>query len=84
MKKISLIIALLLLLTASLTFVACTGNGDDPSDSKQETVTTSPVSGSEEIPTAPGTSAEVPTEAPTEENTNYDELDTDGKWTKPY
>lgn len=71
MKKTWLAICLLLIL--ALTLTAC-NNDEQPKD---ETGTPA-VSNSESV----GDSA---TEAPTEEESyNYDELDTDNDWTKPY
>ena len=61
----------------ALTAASCTKEGDETPGT---TVTTE--NGQESHTTEPATDAT--TDAPTEENTNYDEMDTDNKWTKPY
>lgn len=77
MKYLKLILAFLLLLAMVLTAVACTDEGNETPG------TTAPTeNGQVDHTTEPATDAT--TDAPTEENTNYDEMDTDNKWTKPY
>ena len=77
MKYLKLILALLLLLAMTLTAVSCTKGGDETPG-----MTGSTEDGEAGYTTEPTTDAM--TEALTEENTNYDEMDTDNKWTKPY
>ena len=77
MKYLKLILAFLLLLATVLTAVACTKDGNE-----KHGTTTPTESGQVDHTTEPATGAT--TEALTEENTNYDEMDTDNKWTKPY
>ncbi len=73
MKYLKLILAFLLLLAMVLTAVSCTKEGNETRG------TTAPTeSGQVDHTTEPAT------DATTEENTNYDEMDTDNKWTKPY
>ena len=77
MKYLKLIPAFLLLLAMVLTAVSCTKEGNETPGT-----TVSTENGQMGHTTEPATDAT--TEAPTEENTNYDEMDTDNKWTKPY
>ena len=69
MKYIKPTLLVLFLLAFLLTAVSCTdAGGDKPEQTAQLSATDS---------------GDV-TEAPTESRTDYDEMDTDNKWTKPY
>lgn len=78
-------ILLVLLLALSLIFVSCTGV-NDPSES---TGTIARTVATTEVPeqTKSTTGVHQPEETKpekTEENTDFDGMDTDDKWTKPY
>lgn len=75
------VIAICLLLLLALTLTACTnlGNGGDTTVAGTEQGTPAVSE------TGTDTATEGQTSAPTENGTyNYDELDTDGKWTPNY
>ena len=76
MRHMKLILAFLLLAALALTAVSCTKGGEETPG------TTAPAESDRTNTTEPAT--DESTEAPTEENTDYDGMDTDNKWTKPY
>ena len=85
MKKFRFGCLLLVLLVILSALVACTGEGVETPETKEEktveNVTKTQDTGKEEVTTAGEQDSESTTEAVTY---NYDELDTDGKWTKRY
>ena len=77
MKYIKPILLVLFLLAFLLTAVSCTDAGED-------TPGTSAPAGAEQTAQLSETGSGDVTEAPTGPRTDYDEMDTDNKWTKPY
>lgn len=77
MKYIKPILLILFLLAFLLTAVSCTDAGED-------TPGTSAPTGAEQTAQSSETDSGNVTEAPTQPNTDYDGMDTDDKWTKPY
>ncbi len=77
MKHIKPILLVLVLLAILLAAVSCTDAGED-------TPGTSAPAGTEQTAQLSETHSGDVTEAPTEPSTDYDGMDTDDKWTKPY
>lgn len=77
MKYIKPTLLVLFLLTFLLTAVSCTDAGGDKPG------TSTPTKAEQTAQLSATDSGDV-TEAPTESRTDYDEMDTDNKWTKPY
>ena len=77
MKYIKPTLLVLFLLAFLLTAVSCTDAGED-------TPGTSTSAKTEQTAQPYATDSGDVTEAPTESRTDYDEMDTDNKWTKPY
>ena len=77
MKYIKQTLLVLFLLAFLLTAVSCTDAGED-------TPGTSAPTAAEQTAQFSETDSGNVTEAPTESRTDYDEMDTDNKWTKPY
>lgn len=77
MKYIKPTLLILFLLAFLLTAVSCTDAGED-------TPGTSTPAKAEQTAQLSATDSGDVTEAPTESRTDYDEMDTDNKWTKPY
>lgn len=84
MKKTSLIF-LFLMLVLSLIFVSCTGenNPGENTGTKAETKVTTEAHEQTQNTTGIHTS-EGTNPTGSEENTDFDGMDTDDKWTKPY
>lgn len=77
MKYIKPTLLVLFLLAFLLAAVSCTdAGGDKPGTSTPEKA--------EQTAQLSATDSGDVTEAPTESRTDYDEMDTDNKWTKPY
>ena len=77
MKYIKPTLLVLFLLAFLLTAVSCTDAGGD------KPCTSTPAKAEQTAQLSATDSGDV-TEAPTESRTDYDEMDTDNKWTKPY
>ena len=77
MKYIKLTLLVLFLLAFLLAAVSCTDAGGDKPG------TSTPAKAEQTAQLSATDSGDV-TEAPTESRTDYDEMDTDNKWTKPY
>lgn len=77
MKYIKPTLLVLFLLAFLLAAVSCTDAGGDKPG------TSTPAKAERTAQLSATDSGDV-TEAPTESRTDYDEMDTDNKWTKPY
>ena len=77
MKYIKPTLLILFLLAFLLAAVSCTDAGGDKPG------TSTPTDANQTAQLTAADSGDV-TEAPTESRTDYDEMDTDNKWTKPY
>ncbi len=77
MKYIKQTLLVLFLLAFLLAAVSCTDAGGDKPG------TSTPAKAEQTAQLSATDSGDV-TEAPTESRTDYDEMDTDNKWTKPY
>lgn len=77
MKYIKPTLLVLFLLAFLLAVVSCTDAGGDKPG------TSTPAKAEQTAQLSATDSGDV-TEAPTESRTDYDEMDTDNKWTKPY
>lgn len=77
MKYIKPTLLVLFLLAFLLTAVSCIDAGGDKPG------TSTPAKAEQTAQLSATDSGDV-TEAPTESRTDYDEMDTDNKWTKPY
>ena len=77
MKHIKPILLVLFLFAFLIAAVSCTGMGE-------VTPGTSAPAGAEQTAQLTETGSGDVTEAPTGPRTDYDEMDTDNKWTKPY
>jgi|GEM_PF-4684289 len=77
MKYIKPTLLILFLLAFLLTAVSCTDAGENKPGTSTPTGTKQPAQ-------LTATDSGDVTEAPTESRTDYDEMDTDNKWTKTY
>lgn len=77
MKYIKPTLLILFLLAFLLTAVSCTDAGENKPGTSTPTGTKQPAQ-------LTATDSSDVTDAPTESRTDYDEMDTDNKWTKTY